>query len=251
MLRRKLNEGTPQLGTLLSIPSPEIVELLGLSDFDFVILDMEHGEIDLPSLPHLLRAADSRDLPVVVRVPEIRREPVLKSLDRGAEGIMVPQVETADQARQIVQYAKYAPTGSRGVIVPRAGGYGEDELREYLQAANETTLLVVQCETARALGNLDELAGVEGVDVISVGPLDLSVSLDVAGAVEHEKMEEATERVARVAQDTGLSGGISVSGPDQLERRLEQGYHFLIYSMDTMLFRRVFKRIRSRFEDLR
>lgn len=251
MIRKKLNEQSPVIGTLMTIPSPQIVELIGVARLDFVILDMEHGEIDLPCLPDLLRAADARDIDTIVRVPEIRREPILKCLDRGASGIMVPQVEDPKQAVKVVRFAKYAPVGSRGVILPRAADYGEQEVDSYLAESNRDTLVVLQCESTEALENVDSIAGVSHVDVISVGPLDLSQSMGIPGEVEHPRMMDAYGRVAEATSQAGVNGGVSVSGRKQLKARLKQGYNFLIYSMDTVLFRNQFKEIRSTFDGLR
>lgn len=248
MLRQMHSQKTPILGTLVSIPSPVIVELIGITNFDFVILDMEHGEIDLTDLPELLRAADSRDLPAIVRVPQIDRASILKSLDRGANGIMVPQVETASEAERVVEHVKYAPEGSRGVMLPRAGDYGARELEGYLEDSNENTFVVVQCESTEAVDNVKSVAGVPGVDVISVGPLDLSQSMGKPGDLDQSEVENTIEEVGRNIVDAGQKAGISVADEDELERRMNQDYCFLIYSLDTALFREQFSDIREEFE---
>jgi len=248
MFPRLRDQDFPLRGTLLSIPSPVMVELLGITDFDFVILDMEHGEIDLPDLPELLRAADARNLPAVVRVPQIEREPILKSLDRGASGIMVPQVESVSETETIVEHVKYAPQGSRGVILPRAGDYGDKNLKEYLDESNENTFVVIQCESTNAVKNVSSIAGVPGVDVVSVGPLDLSQSMGIPGEVGSVEMEKTIQQVGNQVTEAGSVPGISVADGDELERRLEQQYQFLIYSMDTVLLRERFSQIRAEFE---
>jgi 4-hydroxy-2-oxoheptanedioate aldolase len=176
-LRRALQRGTPVFGPNLQIPSPELVEIIGLAGFDFVMLDGEHGTA-LSRLPELLIAGDAAGLPSIVRVPGHERSTLLPALELGTGGVQVPFVNTVDEARALVRETKFPPLGERGIsMVTRAARYGFVDGQRYRAAANRETLLIVQIETAEAAANAEAIAAVPGVDVIFIGPADLAQSL--------------------------------------------------------------------------
>ena len=175
-LRRRLVRGDASFGPNLQIPSTELVEIIGLAGFDFVMLDGEHGAA-FSRLPELLLACDAAGLTSLVRVPSHERSVVLPPLELGAGGLQVPFVNTAAQARALVREAKYPPLGERGVsIITRAARFGFVDGKRYRRDANRETLLCVQIETREAAENAAEIAAVPGVDLIFIGPADLAQS---------------------------------------------------------------------------
>lgn len=193
-LRRLLARGQPAFGPNLQIPSPDLVEIIGLAGYDFVMLDGEHGAA-FTRLPELLLACDAAGITSIVRVPSHERSVLLPPLEIGAGGLQVPFVNNAAQARALVHETKYAPLGGRGVsAVSRAARYGFVDGRKYQRDANRETLLCVQLESREAVENAAEIAAVPGVDLIFIGPADLAQSLG-------EPTDRLTPATARVITD--------------------------------------------------
>ncbi len=209
-LKRTLNEGGLVIGTMLSeVRNPNVAYMLAQCGYDYFIIDNEHGTYSPETVSNMIAAARGSGLSVIVRIPEIRRETILKPLDSGAAGLLVPQVNTADQAREIIVHAKYPPVGDRGVGLRRAHSrYGRVDAAEYLKQANEETFIAVQAENPTAIENLEEIAAVPGIDCVFVGPFDLSVSLGIPGQVTHPREVEAIDRVIEVCNKHNIITGI-------------------------------------------
>lgn len=176
-LRGALTRGTPAFGPNLQIPSTDLVEIIGLAGYDYIMLDGEHGAA-FTRLPELLVACDAAGLTSIVRVPSHERSVLLPPLELGAGGLQIPFVNNAAEARAIVAETKYPPLGGRGLsAVSRAARYGFVDSRRYRSVANRETLVVVQLETREAMANAAEIAAVPGVDAIFIGPTDLAQSL--------------------------------------------------------------------------
>jgi 4-hydroxy-2-oxoheptanedioate aldolase len=199
-LRRLLDRRTPAFGPNLQIPSPDLVEIIGLAGFDFVMLDGEHGAA-LTELPALLRACDVAGVTSIVRVPSHERSVLLPPLELGAGGVQVPFVNTPEQARAIVREVKFPPHGERGLsVITRAARYGFVDSRKYRRDANRETLLIVQLESREATANAEAIAAVPGVDGIFIGPADLAQSLghraDVITAPTARVITQLIRRIA-------------------------------------------------------
>jgi len=235
VLRELVQSNKQLVGTFISIPSTALVESIGLTGLDFLVLDMEHGEIGRERLPDLLRAADATDTEALVRVPEISRQLILPSLDAGAAGIMVPQVETAQQAREAVQQTKHPPQGKRGASLNRSTNFGHAIVPDCFEEANRNSMVCIQCESTESLENVENIAGVNGVDVLFVGPLDLSHSMGVTGELDHPRMKDACLDVQSVAQEHDRASGITATDHEELQKRLEQGFRFIVYSTDFLV----------------
>jgi 4-hydroxy-2-oxoheptanedioate aldolase len=193
-LARSLRRGQSAVGPNLQIPSPDLVEMIGLAGFDFVLLDGEHGAA-FTNLPALLTAADAAGITPIVRVPSHERGVLLPPLELGAGGLQVPFVNTAEQARALVREAKYAPLGDRGVsVITRAARFGFSDRKQYLRTANRETLLIAQLETREAAENAEAIASVPGLDLIFIGPADLAQSYG-------HSPEEITAPTIRVVED--------------------------------------------------
>ncbi len=233
-LKKRLEAGDLVVGTMISeVRNPNVVNLLAKCGFDFVIVDNEHGTYSAADVSNLVAAARGADIAVIVRIPEIRRETIIKPLDSGATGLLIPQVETADQARQIIHHAKYPPQGQRGLALRRAHSlYGRPDAGEYLRQANEETLIVVQAESQTAIDNLDQIVTVEGIDAVLVGPFDLSVSLGIPAELTHPKEIQAIDQVVQVCLQHNTIAGVHMFDVAQITEWIAKGMRLISYSSD-------------------
>jgi 2-dehydro-3-deoxyglucarate aldolase len=180
-----------------------------------------------------LQAAGS-NTPCVIRLSSGDEVPVKKALDIGAAGIIAPQINTAEDARRVVQLAKYAPTGTRGVGIARAHQYGAG-FQEYVEAANDNLAVIVQAEHVEAVRNIESIVRVEGVDAVLIGPYDLSASLGKPGQVRDPEVTSAIDHVTRVCQNAGLRLGIFGISAEAVKPYVERGYTLVVVGVDTMM----------------
>lgn len=179
-LKHTLQHKGNAIGTFVKFCDPASVEILALAGFDFFVLDTEHVGMDRQELLHILRAAEASGITPIVRVKENNQVEILQNLDFGYLGVQVPNVDTPEQAARLVESVKYTPLGNRGLSPSvRACCYGAMPVREYTEAANRETLIVSHCETVECVNNLDAILQVDGIDVIFIGPMDLSQSLGI------------------------------------------------------------------------
>lgn len=229
----------PSLGTWLSVGSPVIAELAALSGFDWVLLDLEHGSAAEASLPEQLRALCGTRTKGVVRVGAPHPDLIARVLDWGADGIMVPHVNTVAEAEALVRAAHYPPRGKRGVSrTVRAHGYG---LRS--PESTPAPLLLAQIETLDAVHAADAIAGVAGIDVLFVGPADLQHDLRHRPATATADFEDCLARVVAAARAAGKRAGTLVRDGSELPRRLEQGFTQVAVQSDLALLRDAFSAI--------
>jgi 2-keto-3-deoxy-L-rhamnonate aldolase RhmA len=236
-LKSKLKKGDLLVGTMISeVRNPNVAYMLAQSGFDFFIIDQEHGAYSPETLSNLIAVARGAGIAPIVRIPEIRRETILKPLDSGAAGLLVPQVNTPEQAKEILLHAKYPPAGNRGVALRRAHSlYQKVTPAEYLKQANEETFIAVQAETPTAIENLEAITSVSGVDAVFVGPFDLSVSLGIPGETNHPQEVEAINRVVEVCRKRRIASGIHLFDLKALKMWVEKGMRFVTYSSDIAL----------------
>ncbi|MDR2180293.1 MAG: 4-hydroxy-2-oxovalerate aldolase [Synergistaceae bacterium] len=235
-LKKKLLKGERVIGTFVGLDSVDTVEILGRSGFDFVILDMEHAPGAPNSIMGQIRAAEGTGMDVLARLTNVERTTVLRTLDLGVSGVLAPQVNDAVTARSFIDATLYPPLGCRGFAGTRAAAYGSVPILEYIAEANTQLLRMVQCETEQAVRDVEEIASIKDIDLIFVGPYDLSLSLGVPGDMFHPKMAEAVAKVLAVCGKFGKLAGIFVSSEEEMKKRIEQGFTFFAYSMDTMIF---------------
>lgn len=229
--RQQLLAKRTLIGTLVSVPSPEIVELLSITGFDWLFLDAEHGAFGPPEIVSLLQAAN--ECPCLVRIPGPNEAWIKKVLDAGAAGIIVPQISTLQQARNVIQFSKYPPQGKRGVGLGRAHKYGH-EFAAYLETANQETVIVLQAENQLALDNIDAIAAVEGVDAILVGPYDLSSSLGHTGDVAHPKVQSAIQKISQSCHSLNTRLGIFGVCAADIAPYKQLGFSLLTVGVDTL-----------------
>lgn len=231
-----LRDGTA-LGTMVSeMRTEEAAYVLAAAGFDFFVIDTEHGSADMETVQRLSRAARSAGIAPLVRITEIGYAFISRTLDAGALGLMVPHVDCADDARTVVRYAKFPPLGERGFGLRSAvTDYSGASVAAAIEWSNAETMLMAQVESQRALDNLDEIAAVPGVDVLLVGPTDLSIALGVPGQFLHPTMEDAYRRVADVASRHRIAAGIHPGDIKVVQRAQELGMRCLMYSADIRL----------------
>jgi len=230
--RTRLLAGERLVAPLVTLGSPAVAELLAAIGFDWLFLDAEHSAYATSDLQALMQAANPT--PCVVRLSAGEDVPIKQALDVGAAGIIAPQVNSADHARRIVDAAKYAPMGQRGLGVARAHGYGL-RVREYLERANEDTAVIVQAEHSDAVRDIRDIVRVEGVDGVLIGPYDLSASLGLPGAVDHPEVVEAITRVRDACAEANVPIGIFGLNADAVRPYVEQGFTLIVVGVDTVL----------------
>ncbi|MFP1960997.1 HpcH/HpaI aldolase family protein [Lonsdalea quercina] len=203
-LKRKLAARTPAYGLFASIPSPASIELIAEAGFDFVIIDTEHVLINPETVENMIRTAESYDLTPLVRVADGDPKTMLRLLDGGAQGIVLPMVEQAEQVREAVAACFYHPRGVRSLNAGRPGAFGKESLAEYVRRANQEILLVAMIESGAGVAQAEAIAAVEGLDMILEGAADLSQSLGMPWRIDESAVQNALTTVWRAAQQQGV-----------------------------------------------
>ncbi len=220
-MKERLAAGGWSAGTIVPVADAALVEVCGLVGWDHVLIDAEHGHITVKDCEDLVRAAHTVEITPIVRVPTNAPHEILRYLDTGAQGVMVPQVTTREDAERAVAAARYVPKGSRGLAGVRASGYGiSGPLSAYAPEANENILVLALIEDVRAIDNLPAILAVEGLDVISIGPMDLSQSLGHPGERDHPAVQEAIAEIIRLGVAAGKPVGMNApTGADAARER--------------------------------
>ena len=232
-LKANLKAGKAQFGAFITAPCPEVVEVLGVAGFDFVILDTEHTASGIETVVDMMRAAEAYGMTPVVRVQDDTPKTLSRYQDVGAFGVQVPMVHTAQQAEAIVRAMKFAPEGVRGMSGGRGARWGAIE--DYRRASNEETLIAVMCESSQGVQNIREIVRVPGVDAVFIGAFDLSQSLGVPGETTHPRVEEAIQTVLDACLEAGVIPGIVSPDAELARRRAEQGFRYITI-LDDMAF---------------
>ena len=231
------NRGTA-IGVFIPMPSPDVVEIVALAGFDFALLDAEHGRISPGDAYPMVLAAEARDVPAMVRVGQNDRQVILKFLDLGVSGVMIPQTSTPQLAREAVESMRYAPDGLRGLAGGRTFDYGQGApMADLVPAINERVLSIIQFEHIDALSHLDELLDTPGVDVFFVGPTDLGQSMGYAGQTGHPAVEKVIQQVCDAARGKGIALGIVAPDAETTNRRIAQGFQMIVANVPTLLMR--------------
>lgn len=230
-LKQRLRQGDVLIGTLVSLPSAEVVEILAGTGFDWLFLDAEHGAFNPQQTQSMLQASGM--VPCLIRVPSADEVWIKKALDTGAAGIIVPQVNSAKQARDVIRFSKYSPQGKRGVGLGRAHGYGL-EFDDYLNRANDETVVVIQVENKAAIEELEAIIDVDGIDAILIGPYDLSSSLGKTGQLDHPDVVDAISKITEVCQSAGIRLGIFGVNAESVLPYINKGFNLITAGVDTL-----------------
>lgn len=232
-LKARLKAGELLYGTLLTFGATEVADILAGAGFDWLFVDAEHGALDPRDVLMILQTVGGR-VPCLVRVPILDEAWIKRALDAGADGVIVPQVSTADQAERAVRYAHFAPRGTRGLGTSRANRYG-NSMAGVLDRAREQTVVVVQAESGEAIKNIESIARVSDLDAVFVGPFDLSASLGRPGEVDHPEIRKAINRVSEACRGAGVRTGIFALGAAGLKNRPAEGFTLLAAGVDSRL----------------
>jgi 4-hydroxy-2-oxoheptanedioate aldolase len=227
-MKVRLAAGEPAFGVSMMFPSPPLVEMLGAFGFDWVLLDCEHGSLTPESVELMAIAARASGMTPIARPATRSAEHIAQVLDRGVLGVQVPHVVTAEDARAVVQAVKYHPLGRRGLAAgTRSANYdAHGSMSEYVREANEATLIAVQIEDEAALGNLDSILGVEGIDVFFIGPSDLSQSMGHPGNPKAPAVAAAIDDCLSRIRAAGKTPGMP-SGVDNVGEVLGKGVRYV------------------------
>jgi 4-hydroxy-2-oxoheptanedioate aldolase len=239
-MREKLLRGEKTLGTFLELGSATVAECLGLGGLDYLIIDTEHGPFDPLAALDFVRAARLYHVTPFARVQEISRAAILKLLDVGVQGLIVPCVNTVAEAESIVRFGKYAPLGERGVASSAGSGFWYEDyaihgLEQYFAISNRETLLIPQCETAGCLEHLEEIVALDGIDAIFVGPFDLSTAMGIPGQFDRPEFQDALRHIQGVCA-AAKKPSILFSPTEEAARAgFVIGYDSITYGMDANL----------------
>ena len=228
----RLGDGPPQLGFWLALANPDIAEICSGIGYDWVLIDGEHAAQTLPAIANQLRAVDTiPTCSAIVRVPGHDPVPIRQILALGAQTIMVPMVDTAQQAVAIVKASRYPPTGDRGIGGARAARWGR--YPAYVAEANERLCIIAQIETAEALDNMEAIAAVDGIDALFVGPADLAASLGLLGPANATALAQVTGEVLARIRATGSPCGTLSRDERLVQQYLDGGARFLAVGIDS------------------
>lgn len=232
-LKKKIKNGESTIGTFVKITDPCVPELLALAGFDFFVLDTEHVAVDREQLTNIVRAADAAGITPIVRVRENNQVEILQNLDLGYAGVQVPNVDTAEAVRALVSYVKYTPLGVRGLSPSvRACDYGTCGVKEYIEASNFNTMVISHCETKTCVENIDEILKVDDVDVIFIGPMDLSQSYGVPGNPGQPEVQAAIDMVTAKTLAAGKVVGTVAGTPEAARKLVEKGVQYILLASD-------------------
>ena len=250
-LKERIYAGEIVHGCWLNLGSLVSAEIIGRAGFDWVLIDLEHGAGDTASMYAQLQVLENSDSSVIVRTDELSRSKVQHILDAGATGVMFPQLKEKAEADFAMRSMYYPPKGIRGMAkAVRATSFGANT-DEYISNLGKNLVCVIQVETLEALDNIGSIAATEGVDVLFVGPNDLSLALGVFGQLQHPLYQEAVKSIADAAMKYGKVAGVLLQDPDEYDMYSAIGYHFLACGADATFVSRGAKQMVQRLNDKR
>ncbi len=218
------------IGTILTIASPDVAELLSLTGVDWLMVDLEHSTLTPLDLKSFCQAAAGR-CPVIARVPWNDVIYIKQVLDAGCDGVIVPQIGSAEEARQVVRHTKYRPIGERGVGLGRAHGFGF-HFTDYIAGANAATSTIIQIEHIDAVKAIEDILSVQGIDAVFIGPFDLSDSMGLRGQIDHAEVAAAIHTVKKACEAKHIPVGIFAGNPEVARQRAKDGYRLIALGTD-------------------
>jgi 2-keto-3-deoxy-L-rhamnonate aldolase RhmA len=230
-LKSRLQQREVLVGPLLTLPSPEIAEIMCDVGFDYLWVETEHAPMDLVQAQVMIQAVGGR-CPCLVRVPDNAEVWIKKALDIGCDGIVIPQIKSGAEAREVVRCCLYPPAGKRGVGIARAHGYGMS-FQNYVEAVNEQLAIVLQVEHVDGVRNVEDIVSTPGIDAILIGAFDLSGSLGLLGQVDHPRVEEAIQVILRHCEEAQVPVGTFVADVQSAKRCIDKGMTLIALGMDT------------------
>lgn len=244
LLMEALKKRKKPVGTFFSMGSSVAVEALGIAGMDYVILDKEHGPYGVETIAEYIKSAERRRITPLVRVKDSSRPSILKVLDVGAQGVVVPMIKTREEVEKVIEYAKFFPLGNRGVALTRASSFGDiNSLEEYFKESNETGLVLPQCETRECVENIDDILDVEGVDGIFIGPYDLSQSFGKPGQISDPAIQDAMDKVLSSCKKHNKYSFIYAPDKNAAADYFARGFDSVAIGMDILIYIDTFRDI--------
>lgn len=225
-------------GPFVRIARPEVVEMLAMAGYDFGVLDIEHGgAVNMNDVYPMILAAENRGIKLLARIPGVNETYIKWLLDLGIGGLQIPHIKTKEDAQRAVEYAKFHPMGERGLCrFVRAAEFSNIPKEQYIANANSKALIVLQIEGVEGAKNIEEIASVEGVDIIFVGPYDLSQSMGLTGQIWHPDVAKEITRIINICKSKGIATGVFTDTPEGIKHWSELGVKYLNYRIDTEMF---------------
>lgn len=247
-LREKHTAHEQVIGTFFNMGDMSCMECLGYTGLDFVVIDTEHGPFDTETMMNLIRAAESVDLTPVVRIADVTHKEIQRAADCGAQGLIVPCLRTVEEYKKLVDLAKYPPYGNRGFIKGRGCGFGYQDwatgtLEEYMANSNEKMMVIPQCETAESLEHIEEIAALEGIDGVFIGPFDLSISMGIPAKFQLPEFKQAVERIVRAFHDVGKPVYIYANNPAETRTYLADGIDGVANGLNSIVMVEAYKKL--------
>ena len=226
------------IGPFVRIAKPEIVEMLAMAGYDFGVIDIEHGgAVNMNDVYPLILAAENRGLKLIARIPGINETYMKWLLDLGIGGLQIPHIKTKEDAQRAVEFSKFHPMGERGLCrFVRAAEFSNIPKEEYISKANSKSIIILQIEGVEGAKNIEEISSVEGVDIIFVGPYDLSQSMGLTGQIWHPDVAKEITRIINVCKKKGIETGVFTDTPEGIKHWSELGVKYLNYRIDTEFF---------------
>jgi len=248
-LKRELGSNNTVIGTWSSLSSPNVVNVLGTTGLDFVVLDMEHGSMSFETVENMVRAAETTDISPIVRVYDDNEQTILRALETGARSIMVPHISTAKNADKIARCCKYYPDGNRGLSpYTRIHDFTHENISESLQSENRETLVGILVEGKVGLSNLEEIVKVKGIDLIYLGLFDICQSVGLPGQLDHPRVLGEIERCSELIRSHGISAGSMSTSVGYIKMLKELNYNFIAYLNDAVAMKFHFEDIMHKLQ---
>lgn len=247
-LRELYKEGKCAIGTFFNMGDASSMECLGYTGLDYVIIDTEHGPFDTETMMDMIRIAESVSLTPVVRIANVDHKEIQRAVDCGAQGLIIPCLRAVDDFKKVVDLAKFAPVGNRGFVKGRGAGFGNKPwacgtIQEYMDNSNERLMVVPQCETVFALKHIEEIAAMDGIDGIFIGPFDLSIDMGIPAQFDNPEFTAAVNRIQRACEDVNKPVYIYTNNPSESRGYIAAGYSGVANSMNSVVFVEAYKKI--------
>jgi 4-hydroxy-2-oxoheptanedioate aldolase len=251
MLKRKLKEGKTVFGTWSMTGSTTVIEVIGNTGLDFIILDMEHGSMSFETVENMVRAAECVGCQPIIRVSNADESNILRALETGSQAIMVPHISTPEQAARVVSACKYTPEGTRGLSpYTRNHNFTHENLPESMKHNNNNIFVGVLVEGKEGIANLESIAAVQGLDLIYTGIYDLSQSIGLPGELNHPKVLEIQKKCVEVLKEKGLAAGSFAKDEEYIKTLLKNNFQFIAYSVDAFVLKKGYLSIINDYKNI-
>jgi len=240
-LKQKLKDGQTLIGTWSSLSSPNVINVLGTTGLDFVVIDMEHGSMSFETAENMVRAAEASDISPIIRTWDTDGQTLLRSLETGVQSIMVPHVKSAADADSIAKACKYFPEGNRGLSpYTRVHEFSHEGIEKSLIKTNQETMVGILVEGKEGLANLEDIAKVKGIDLIYLGLFDICQSVGLPGQLNHPDVLAEVERCQKIIKSNDIAPGSMATDIDYVKMLKEKKYQFIAYLNDAVALKQFF-----------